>query len=261
MASKYTFGEKTTEYMNGKELPVWQPPKYLATKKKVIETLESDKYKNVLNESDFWILMNTYAGGKKVMYSGLIISHNGCLKINDTLDENEKFNPNCVAWDKDGFSDSLVCMYTDADTFEVGEVSKMNCKNAYPYAMAFKRLFDRVVLKKSKLAYSGVYSDSEAEEFKKDTDKEDYTKELNIAKDVDELKRYNNLIIQALKRELDFKDGKHKELLLKFAKTTTVDCTKLTQDGLKVVNDTMDMLIAKKIAQDEKEQDEKGAIS
>ena len=31
--------------------------------------------------------------------------------------------------------------------------------------MAFKRLFDRVVLKLSKLAYAGIYSDSEADEF------------------------------------------------------------------------------------------------
>ena len=31
--------------------------------------------------------------------------------------------------------------------------------------MAYKRLFDRVVLKLSKLAYSGIYSDSESDEF------------------------------------------------------------------------------------------------
>ena len=36
--------------------------------------------------------------------------------------------------------------------------------------MAFKRLFDRVVLKLSKLAYSGVYSDSESDEFKQQLD-------------------------------------------------------------------------------------------
>ena len=32
--------------------------------------------------------------------------------------------------------------------------------------MAFKRCFDRVVLKNSKIAYSGIYSDSEADDFK-----------------------------------------------------------------------------------------------
>ena len=50
--------------------------------------------------------------------------------------------------------------------YEVGEVSDKNCKNDYPYAMALKRCMDRVILKNSKLAYAGVYSDSEAEEFK-----------------------------------------------------------------------------------------------
>ena len=45
-------------------------------------------------------------------------------------------------------------------------MSARNCKNEYPYAMAFKRLFDRVVLKQCKLAYDGIYSDSEADEFK-----------------------------------------------------------------------------------------------
>jgi hypothetical protein len=49
--------------------------------------------------------------------------------------------------------------------WSIGEASPKNCKNDYPYAMALKRLFDRVVLKLSKLAYSGIMSDSESEEF------------------------------------------------------------------------------------------------
>ena len=36
--------------------------------------------------------------------------------------------------------------------------------------MALKRCFDRVVLKISRLAYAGVYSDSEADEFKRPDD-------------------------------------------------------------------------------------------
>ena len=99
----------------------------------------------------------------KMMYSGLIISHNGCLKINDKLEN--KFKTNCVTLDKEGYKNSLVYTYIDEDVYEIGEVNQSNCKNEYPYAMAFKRCFDRVVLKKSKLAYAGVYSDSEADEF------------------------------------------------------------------------------------------------
>lgn len=163
MAKDYNFGEKKIETINGVECPVWQTPKYLEAKKKVIETLESEKYKGILSESDFWILINTYSNKTKAMYSGLIISHNGCLKINDTLDN--KVKPECFRIDKEGYNDSLVVSYVDNDVCEFGEVSIKNCKNEYPYAMAYKRCFDRVVLKKCKLAYAGIYSDSEAEEF------------------------------------------------------------------------------------------------
>lgn len=159
----YDFGEKKTESYQGKELPVWQSPKYLEAKKGVIEILESEQYKGVLNVSDFWILMNTYSDKTKMMYTGLIISHNGCLKINDLLEN--KFKPECISLDKEGYNNSLVYTYQDEEVYEVGEVSKDNCKNDYPYAMALKRCFDRVVLKKCKLAYKGIYSDSEAEEF------------------------------------------------------------------------------------------------
>ena len=151
------FGEKREE--NG--LEVFQSPKYIQSREFAVELINSKKYD--IGEGDFWILMNKTKSGK-MMYSGLIISHNGCLKINDRLEN--KFDPHCVTIDKDGFGDSLVYTYVDNDVYEVGEVSKLNCQNAYPYAMALKRCFDRVVLKKSKLAFYGVYSDSEADEFK-----------------------------------------------------------------------------------------------
>ena len=161
------FGENATEYSKkqGKDIPVWQSPKYIEAKAKAKELIESKKYDLV--EGDFWILMNETKTGK-MGYTGLIISHNGCLKINDKLDN--KVNPKCFTCDKEGYKSSLVYTYCDDDVYEVGEVSASNCKNDYPYAMAFKRCFDRVVLKKCKLAYAGVYSDSEAEEFRKDED-------------------------------------------------------------------------------------------
>lgn len=157
------FNEKNEEWSNkqGKNIPVWVSPKYKEARDKAIELIESKKYDLV--EADFWILMNETKTGK-MGYSGLIISHNGCLKINDKLEN--KVEPKCFSVDKDGYGNSLVYTYCDDDVYEVGEVSKSNCKNDYPYAMAFKRCFDRVVLKKCKLAYAGVYSDSEAEEFK-----------------------------------------------------------------------------------------------
>ena len=158
------FGEKTSEYYKGRELPVWQSPKYKESRAKAMEII--DKY-DCIEEGDFWILMNTIKGGETMMYSGLIISHNGCLKINDEQTAENRFKPDCVSLDKDGYRGSLVFTYCNENQgiYEVGEVSSENCKNSYPYAMAYKRLFDRVVLKLCRLAYSGVYSDSEADEF------------------------------------------------------------------------------------------------
>ena len=163
------FGEKEKEYSKkqGKEIPVWQSPKYIEAKEKAKELIESKKYD--LTEGDFWILMNETKNGS-MGYTGLIISHNGCLKINDKLEN--KVEPEGFEYDNNGYKSSLIFTYRDDELFEVGEVSATNCKNDYPYAMALKRCFDRVVLKKCKLAYAGIYSDSEASEFEKKEDEE-----------------------------------------------------------------------------------------
>lgn len=174
------FNEKKTEYSarQKKEVEVWQSPKYQQSKDKAIEIIKSGLYG--VTEADFWILMNEAKSGK-MAYTGLIISHNGCLKINEKLDN--KVKPNCFVLDKDGYNGSLVYTYVDEDTFEVGEVSPENCKNAYPYAMALKRCFDRVVLKKSRLAYAGIYSEAEADEFKEQIEEKDNTDVLKQLKD------------------------------------------------------------------------------
>ena len=161
------FNEKVTEWSakQGKEIPVWQTPKYIESRNKAVEMIDSKKFG--LENSDFWILMNETKSGK-MAYTGLIISHNGCLKINDSLAAEMKFRPDCVRENQAGYKNSLVFTYCcpEQGMFEVGEVNNENCKNAYPYAMAFKRCFDRVVLKNSKLAFSGVYSEAEADEFR-----------------------------------------------------------------------------------------------
>lgn len=160
------FNEKTSEYSlkTRQQIPVVQSAKYLASRAKAIKAIQERPY---LNEADFWILMNETKTGK-MMYTGLIISHNACLKINDNMPEKDKFNPDCISVDKAGYGNSLVFTYTNKQQglYEVGEASAQNCKNAYPYAMAYKRLFDRVVLKICKLAFDGIYSDNEADEFK-----------------------------------------------------------------------------------------------
>lgn len=160
------FNEKKSEYSlkSRQDIPVIQSAKYIASRDKALKAINDRPY---LKESDFWILMNETKTGK-MMYTGLIISHNACLKINDNMPEKDKFNPDCVSVDKAGYGNSLVFTYTNKQQglYEVGEASAQNCKNAYPYAMAYKRLFDRVVLKICKLAFDGIYSDSEADEFK-----------------------------------------------------------------------------------------------
>ena len=184
------FNEQEEEYSSkqNKKIPVWQSPKYIQAKKRAKELINKKEYG--LTEADFWILMNETKTGK-MQYTGLIISHNGCLKINDKLEEDKKFNPECVTVDKEGYDNSLVYTYINKKQglYEVGEISKSNCKNAYPYAMALKRCFDRVVLKNSRLAYESIYSDSEGADIAKESEEETIAEEKISDKKVSALKQ------------------------------------------------------------------------
>jgi len=184
------FNEQKEEYSNkkGKNIPVWQSNKYIQAKNKAIELIKSGKYG--LTESDFWILMNE-TKTEKMQYTGLIISHIGCLKINDKLEDDKKFNPESVIIDKEGYNNTLVYTYINKQQglYEVGEVSNLNCKNSYPYAMALKRCFDRVVLKNSRLAYESIYSDSEGADITKEKIEETTAEEKISEKKVNALKQ------------------------------------------------------------------------
>lgn len=220
MSKNYNFGEKKTEYNSklGKEVDVWLSPKYLEAKKKAIETLESDLFKGILNESDFWILQNALKSGK-IAYTGLIISHNGCLKINDVLPAEKRFKPSSVTINETGYKGSLVYTYINDDQgiYEVGEVNTENCKNAYPYAMALKRCIDRVILKSSKLAYSGIYSDSEAEEFRKEETETDVKQDKPKA------------VKQEVKQEPSMPQVNIRAELLDFCKSYELDIREIAQ--------------------------------
>lgn len=243
MKKVYNFGEKELEYSakDNKELPVWKSPKYETAKKAVIKMLESEQYKDVLEESDFWILMNRTKTGK-MAYTGLIISHNGCLKINDTLPDELKFNPKCVKYfcnDEtytNTYNNSLIFEYNssilDDDKqriFEIGEVSSKNCTNDYPYAMALKRCMDRVILKNSKLAYSGVYSDSEAEEFSDNVENKEEEKEVKFIKATDKQLELIKEIYAEKKLEL-------KDILEKINKKKIEELS--IQEASKIISDS-----------------------
>lgn len=190
----FNFGEKKTEKVKNKQtnqwenMEVWQTPKYLTSKEKAIELIEKGDYG--LSEGDFWILMNR--GGSKMCYTGLIISHNGCLKINDKLEDNLKFKPESVSFlVDDGGNKVMQYINNEQGVYEFGEISPKNCSNDYPYAMVLKRLMDRVILKNSKVGFFGIYSDSESEEFKEKPEekteaKTDKQKLSNIANGEDE---------------------------------------------------------------------------
>lgn len=171
----YNFGEKATEKYKTKDgwkdLKVWQTPKYTISKKKAVELIDSNRYG--LDVGDFWILKN--ASGETLCYTGLIISHNGCLKINDKLEEGMKFKPSCASIIRDANHKDKVMQYVSDEQgiYEFGEISQDNCKNDYPYAMVLKRLMDRVILKASKVGFFGIYSEAESDSFKDNLEPED----------------------------------------------------------------------------------------
>lgn len=176
--AEYNFGAQKMEYNSKAQAntKTWESPKFLEGKKKAIELIDKTEYG--LTEADFWIL-KTYSA-KTVTYAGLIISHNGCLKINDKLAAEAKFVPSCVSWVRNGAGDLVLQYLNDKQgLLEFGEASIKNCTNAYPFAMVLKRLQDRVILKNSKIAFSGIMSEVESEEFKR-TEREEPEKADNL---------------------------------------------------------------------------------
>jgi len=225
----YNFGEKNKEKVKQqdstwKDLDVWQSPKYLKSRQKATELIENGGYE--LEEGDFWILMNQ--GGGKMVYTGLIISHNGCLKINDKLEEKLKFKPLSVSFVRDTGEKEKTMAYINQEqgVYEFGEISTKNCKNDYPYAMVLKRLMDRVILKNSKIGFFGIYSEAESDAFKDKNEEKEGEKKPAVNKNAhgldpngelangtdmkDMLKQSNDdtvvRLIAAIKKQKDLKD-------------------------------------------------------
>ena len=112
-----------------------------------------------LSKDDFWELNR----GTRSMW---IITHDACEKI--AAKENIQFGAPTVFRD----DNNNVAMVGDAKrgnriVWSTGEASPNNCKNPYPFAMCEKRLKDRLCLKLISACEYGIYSDSEADNFKK----------------------------------------------------------------------------------------------
>jgi hypothetical protein len=117
----------------------------------------AEKYK--LSKDDFWELKR----GTRSMW---IITHDACEKI--AAQENIQFGAPTIYRD----SNQDVAIVGDAKRgnkiiWSTGEASPKNCKAPYAFAMAEKRLKDRLVLKLIDAYQYSIYSDSEADNFKK----------------------------------------------------------------------------------------------
>lgn len=163
--TQHYFGEQTQEFVQGQAVSVWQSPKFIESRNKACELIDSGKYG--LTDGDFWILKNKTKNGK-IGYTGLIVSHTGCLKINEVLRQtNNAYNPSCISEVKvSQYTGGIYMTYCDDEVFEIAEATKETVKNAYPLAILLKRLIDRVILKKAKIAFDGLFSEEESDNYR-----------------------------------------------------------------------------------------------
>ena len=95
-----------------------------------------------------------------------IISHDACEKIADM--EGIIFGPPQILNSEQNFVRMVISgKKGEVLMWSVGEADNKNCKNLYFGAMAEKRGKDRVILKLINAYEYGIYSEEEAEDFKK----------------------------------------------------------------------------------------------
>ena len=112
-----------------------------------------------LSKNDFWELTL----GKKTMW---IITHDAIEKIANI--ENIELTNFEVLNTENDFARFLITMKKgNKSIMSIGEASVKNCKSNYYGCMAEKRGIDRCVLKLINAYEYGIYSDVEADNFKK----------------------------------------------------------------------------------------------
>ena len=158
--SLYSYKENYTY-----NLPTEWGPKYEAAR--IAADAAIKKYG--LSEDDFWVKKELSPFKDKIVYSNLILSHSGCIKVNNLQPKERQFKPGCVREGK-GTQDGGVALIYSSDEqklFKTGEASPRNSNVSFLYAVAEKRLFDRVVTALSGLYEEGVYGEDEADAFRK----------------------------------------------------------------------------------------------
>lgn len=129
------------------------------------ELVKKFKEDYALTAEDFWQLKV----GKKQLW---IIKHNALERV--ATAENITWRLECLSFTPDVV---VKCTAYKADRFveSFGEANPNNSSNKFPYAMAEKRAVDRCILKLLD-AHAYIYSDEEADDFKK----EHKTNEANV---------------------------------------------------------------------------------
>ena len=126
-----------------------------------------------------------------------IITHDACQKIGDM--EGIIFGPPQVLNSEQNFVRMVISAKKgEVLMWSIGEADTKNCKNLYFGAMAEKRGKDRVILKLINAYEYGIYSDVEADDFKKpkyEHRTEEQATEFDKLKDheaFDNLKKFSN---------------------------------------------------------------------
>jgi len=96
------------------------------------------------------------------------IKHDAVMKIADI--EGIAFEKPEIFVTKDGVSFVGTATMKDVTTWATGEACPANCTNKYLWAMAEKRLKDRLTLKLINAYEYGIYSEEEADAFERKQD-------------------------------------------------------------------------------------------
>ena len=164
---KPLFGE--TAAVNGRKV-VWELT-YSDARQAAIAACERF---DLDHERDFWIKMEADKYENVMHFQNLIIRHSAVDKINSRQPRALQFDPDSV---KEGFpTDGGACYIYKNSTqgvFTTGEANPMNCEISYINRMARHRLVDSVVLTLAGLSTSGIYSELESEDFKRENTQPD----------------------------------------------------------------------------------------